>query len=210
MKLPEKEVVKPKRKIGLVYGVGINDADYNVYEYGYVNGKRVYVWRCPFYRTWKDMLKRCYSEKHHQRQPTYKDCSVCDEWLLFSNFKRWMEQQDWEGKQLDKDLLIEGNKVYSPDTCIFVDRKINTFVVDSGATRGNYMIGVSLDKRRNKFKAECSNPFTGKREHLGYFTDELEAHLAWKARKHELACQFADSEYCTDPRLAEALRTRYL
>ena len=209
MKLPEKEVVEPKlrKRNRLVFGVGINDADYNVCEHYIVDGKDKIVWVCPFYQTWKSMLKRCYSEKEY---PTYKGCSVCDEWLIFSNFKRWMEQQDWQGKQLDKDLLIEGNKVYSPETCIFVDQVINKFVTDSGAARGEYMIGVYWRKHVGKFVSQCSNPFTCKREHLGYFTDELTAHLVWKARKHELACQLADSQYCTDPRLAEVLRTRYL
>ena len=72
------------------------------------------------------------------------------------------------------------------------------------------MIGVSWNKSAGKYQAECSNPFICKSEYLGIFTDELEAHLTWKARKHELACMLADSEYCNDPRLAEALRTRYL
>ena len=212
MVLPSKDTGKRGvyKRNKLVFGVGINDADYVTDVREIMNGKKVLVWRCPFYRTWVSMLERCYSEREHQRHPTYVGCKVCDEWLLFSNFKRWMEQQDWQGKQLDKDLLIEGNKVYSPETCIFVDVKINSFVTDNGATRGDYMIGVNLDKRRNKFQTRCCNPFTRKQEYLGLFTTELEAHLAWKTRKHELACQLADSEYVTDERLANALRTRYL
>ena len=76
------------------------------------------------------MLQRCYSESHLVRQPTYKGCSVCEEWLTFSNFKSWMEQQDWEGKQLDKDLLVYKNKIYSPETCVFVSSVINSFFVE--------------------------------------------------------------------------------
>ena len=194
----------------LVRGVGINDADYNVSRREIVNGKYKTIWRCPFYATWSDMLVRCYSEKYHLKQPTYKGCTVCDEWLTFSNFKAWMEQQEWRDKQLDKDLLNEGNKVYCPEWCIFVHRKINSFVTARGAARGEYMIGASWDRDAGKFKAECRNPFTGRGENLGRFKTELEAHLAWKKRKHELACQLADSEYCNDPRLVEALRKRYL
>ena len=202
-------VIKKRKCNRLVYGVGVNDADYNVYEYAVVDGKRKFIWICPFYRSWMDMLKRCYSEKFQSTYPTYKGCSVCDEWLKFSNFKAWMEQQDWKGKQLDKDLLKEGNKIYSPDYCIFVERKINMFVTDSGAARGEYMIGVHWHKRDEKFQSRCNNPFTGKQEHLGHFTNELEAHLAWKKRKHEIACQLAESELVSDPRLAEALKVRY-
>ena len=212
MKLPEKEVVKHEltKRNRLVEGVGINDADYKVYRYDYINGKRVKVWECPFYRTWKGMLQRCYSEKCHQKRPTYRGCKVCDDWLIFSNFKRWMETQDWQGKHLDKDLLVEGNKIYSPDTCIFVESKINTFIIDRGNDRGEYMIGVYWHKQRSKFHARCRNPFTSKQEHLGLFTTELDAHLAWKARKHHYACRLADSKYCTDTRLAEILRSKYL
>ena len=197
--------MKLRKRNKLVCGVGVNDADYNVYES--VNGK--HTWRCPFYETWKSMLNRCYSEKYKSKNPTYKGCSVCDEWLIFSNFKRWMETQDWGDKQLDKDLLKEGNKIYSSEYCIFIDRKINMFVIDRGASRGEYMIGVCWKKNRSKFQSHCSNPFTGKLKHLGYFNTELEAHLAWKECKHEISCQLAESEYCKDPRLTEALRTRY-
>ena len=209
MKLPPKEV-KSKKRNKLVYGVGVNDADYVVQVKRWIDGKHTLIWVCPFYQTWMSMLRRCYSEKFHQTNPTYIDCSVCDEWLLFSNFKKWMEKQDWEGKQLDKDFLKLGNRNYSPDTCIFVDHVINSFITDGGSRRGEYMIGVSLHKPTGALHVRCNNPFTREYEHLGYFTDELEAHLAWKARKHELACMLAESEYCNDPRLAQALKTRYL
>ena len=212
MVLPPKDTGKRGvyKRNKLVYGVGINDADYNVYEYGYVNGKRSLVWSCPFYETWKSMLRRCYSEKFQIRNPTYKGCSVFDDWLIFSNFKRWMEQQDWQGKQLDKDLLVEGNKVYSPETCVFIDQMVNKFTNANGNYRGDWMIGVSWSKDVGKFRARCCNPFNGKEEHLGLFTNELDAHLAWKVRKHELACLLADSEHVTDDLVANALRTRYL
>ncbi len=103
-----------------VCGIGINDADYKVLPR--VNGKQLI---CPYYQRWVSMIKRCYSEKTQERQPTYKGCTVCDEWLTFSNFKVWMEKQDWRGKQLDKDVIMSGNKVYSPDYCSFITQKEN-------------------------------------------------------------------------------------
>jgi hypothetical protein len=135
---------------------------------------------------------------------------VCDDWLLFTNFKEWMTQQVWESQHLDKDLLIAGNKIYSPDTCVFIHPTVNVFTTDRVNFRGKYLLGVSWYGRYNKFRASCSNPFTKKQETLGYFDTELEAHLAWKSRKHELACMLADSELVTDERVAQALRTRYL
>lgn len=194
----------------LVTGVGLNDADYNVTLYERVNGKRKLVWICPFYRTWKNMLKRCYSDKWHEKHPTYIGCTVCEEWLTFSNFRNWMEQQDWENKQLDKDLLDVGNKEYSPSSCVFVPQIVNLFLTASGDARGEYPLGVAFHKKVKRFNAQCNNPFTCKREHIGYFTDPDQAHLAWKERKHLLACQLAESEHVTDERVAKALRERFL
>ena len=196
----------------LVYGVGINDADYVVRKYKtieYVDGKQKQklVWYCPYHRTWKNMLKRCYSSKFHERQPTYKGCSVSIEWITFSNFRAWMESQDFEGKQLDKDLLLEGNKMYSKETCVFVTRGINLFTTDRGASRGEWLIGVCWHKGEGKFVSMCRNPFTKKQEHLGYFNCELEAHQAWLKRKLVLAHELAAEQ--TDRRVAKALIERY-
>ena len=77
---------------------------------------------CPYYMKWHGMLQRCHSVAYikKKKNPTYKDCWACDEWLLFSNFKAWMRAQEWEGKHIDKDLLITGNKKkYSPETSYF-------------------------------------------------------------------------------------------
>lgn len=196
----------------LVHGVGINDADYAVTvhkECSPVNGKRKQrrIWSCPFYRTWADMLTRAYSEKEKARHPTYKDVTVCKEWHTFSVFKAWMEVQDFESGQLDKDLLVTGNKHYSPETCVFVSKQVNMFLVDSGATRGNYLIGASWCKRNNKFKSQCRNPITRVQETLGYFTTEQEAHEAWLAKKLEHSHTLASLQ--TDIRIAEALIRRY-
>lgn len=190
----------------LLYGVGINDADYVVQPIDVITGKQVF---CPFYQKWRDMLTRCYSEKCQERQPTYEGCSVCDEWLTFSIFKAWMEEQDWEGKQLDKDLLNSENKIYSPDTCIFVSSVLNTFVTDCGSAKGDYMIGVYFHKRDRKFVSQCNNPITKKNEHLGYFTSELSAHLTWKARKSELVDLLQQRGYIDDARIYEALKLKY-
>lgn len=191
------------KKNKLIQGVGVNDADYPVYKKE--NGK--IVWQCPHYRTWKSMLSRSYSGKLKKKHPAYLDVTVCEEWHSFMNFRSWMVEQDWEGKHLDKDILFQGNKMYSPNTCVFVDGVVNTFLTDCAATRGEWPIGVDWFERTKEFRSSCSNPFTKKREHLGYFTCPNQAHLAWKARKYELACQLADIQ--ADERVSEALRTRY-
>jgi hypothetical protein len=201
--------MKTKR---LIYGVGINNADYIVEKreiIGYEDGKqkRKLVWICPYFRVWRGMLERCYSEKWQEKYPTYRGCSVSTEWLTFSVFKSWMMTQDWEGLQLDKDLLVQGNKIYSADTCVFVTQTVNKFINDRGNDRGEWLLGVNLYKRTGMFQARCCNHFSKKREFLGYFTSEQEAHQAWKKRKLELAHEIAAIQ--TDQRVAEALINRY-
>ena len=201
--------MKPKK---LVHGVGNNDADYVVKKYEMIDcadgkKKQKLVWECPCYSAWTSMLARCYSAKLHERRPTYKGCTVSADWHTFSNFKDWMAEQDFEDKQLDKDLLFEGNKVYSAGTCVFVTQVVNKFTTDCRATRGEWLIGVNWDKQSQKFRASCSNPFTKKREYLGLFTYEVEAHEAWLVRKLELAHLLAAEQ--TDERVATALINRY-
>ena len=181
----------------LVYGIGINDADYPIR----VGGKF-----CPFYATWQRMLRRCYCKKTQVSQPSYKQASVCEEWKRFSNFKSWMETQDWEGKELDKDLLVLWNKIYSADTCVFIPKLINTFII-SGSPENFNKLGAVLDKRTGNCAVEIGNPFTKTKEYVGKFdTCEL-AHQAWLARKLELAKLLAAEQ--DDPRVAEALVKRY-
>jgi hypothetical protein len=187
----------------LVQGVGINDSDYKVQPR--LNGKVVF---CPFYRAWLNMINRCYCPKSVARNPTYLGCSVISEWLTFSCFRGWMIKQDWLGKHLDKDLLIPGNKLYSPETCVFIPASINKFLTDRPLHRGEWPLGVYLEHRTNKFRAGCKNPFTKKNVKLGRFTSAEHAHKAWRQHKHELACQLAEQQ--SDTRVAEALRKRYL
>ena len=174
------------RKRKLVYDIGINDADY--FTQTIVDGKKV---SCTFYRTWYDMLVRCYSEKLRSKYPTYADCSVCYEWLTFSNFKKWMEGQDFEGKALDKDILAPRNKVYSPDTCVFVTGAVNNLLIDSGSSRGRYKQGVELHAC-GKFRAYMS--VYGKRKHLKLCDTEQEAHSVYVAAKAAHIREVADTQ----------------
>lgn len=197
----------------LVFGVGINDADYvvdkrvNVSLPGERRSQKV-LWACPYYSRWKDVLSRCYAEYHLLKRPNYFDCTVCEEWLLFSNFKKWMEQQDWEGKQLDKDLLVPNNRIYCPENCVFVSNMVNGFINEKRDKRGKNLLGVSYRATLSKpYIAQCRNPFTKKNEYLGYYSCELEAHRAWLKRKLELAEILASEQ--TDIRVAEALLKKY-
>jgi hypothetical protein len=170
----------------LVYGVGINDADYAV------------IWRpdptnrklqqtCPYYEKWRGMFQRCYSEIFKGRYPTYKDCEVCPEWHHFMEFRAWMVEQEWEGKSLDKDLKCRGNKIYSPETCLFIPQEVNTFLNLQERQRGELPIGVSL--RDGKFRSTIRRE--GKQRALGYFSSPEEAHREWLKAKLEQAAELA-------------------
>ncbi|MHC3750710.1 hypothetical protein ACYKDZ_17720 [Stutzerimonas stutzeri] len=195
---------KPGR---LIYGVGVNDYPHPVSAEGIVNGCRKRVWRCDFYEAWTHMLARCYSQKLHENRPTYIGCTVAPEWHRFSVFREWMMAQEWQGMDLDKDVLCPGNKVYSSETCAFIPRKLNLFLSLKQSQRGQFPVGVLLNKAKDGFESQCHNPFTGKREHLGRFASAESAHEAWRSRKHEHACRFADMQ--KDPRVAHALRLRF-
>lgn len=158
----------------LIFGVGINDADYAVKPV--VDGVII---RCPFYCKWINMLQRCYSKKYQERQKTYIGCSVCDEWLTFSNFKQWMETQDWKGKQLDKDLLKESNKNYSPDVCVFVDAATNTILTNCGRDMRGMPTGVKKNKKG--YQARCSS--SGKDVYLGTYDTKERAHKEYLKHK---------------------------
>jgi hypothetical protein len=77
-------------------------------------------------KCWHRMVRRCYDDKFHESNTTYFDCEVCEEWLIFSNFASWFKEHYVEGWQLDKDILVDGNRIYSPRTCCFVPQEINS------------------------------------------------------------------------------------
>lgn len=156
----------------LVFGIGINDAIYPTQ-------RKLDKWICPYYKVWKSMLGRCYydSEKY---LPYYKDITVCEDWKYFSNFRAWMEKQNWEGLELDKDILVENNTIYSPSTCCFVPKDINMLLTDRKAARGEFPIGVSFNKQRGLFAGYVVD---FKQIHLGYFSSPEAAHQAWRLAK---------------------------
>lgn len=197
-----------RKKHRLVYGVGTNDVEYPITKNEVVDGKAVQVWMCPFYSIWKSMLARVYGKTIKIKQPKYALTSVCDDWLTFSNFRAWMQTQDWEGKELDKDIITRGNKVYSPDQCCFVTQLINLFVLERDASRGAYPIGASWCSRESKFGSQCKNPITGKKDWLGYFDNPEEAHQAWLKRKLQFSIILAEG--IEDERISTALVQRYI
>lgn len=176
----------------------------NVYGVGFIGeGAHLSSNSKLAYEKWCDMLMRCYSEKYQEKQPTYNGCSVCKAWHNFQNFAVWYNDnypKDGESYALDKDLKKLGNKIYSPDNCLFVSQSINNFLCDSRSNRGNAMIGASFFKRDGTYEGYCNNPFTGKKVRLGYYKTELQAHLAWRKLKSSIAFDLAKIQNNNDVR----------
>lgn len=181
----------------LAYGVGVNDADYKVVTT--INGKRV---MCPFYRKWRGMLQRCCSERYKLNRPAYVECFVCDEWLTFSAFKGWMIEQDWRNKELDKDIVNPGNKIYSPDNCCFVDKGLNDLLIDRPSNRGRYPKGVSLSVRDGVFCAHIR--IKGKTKAIGRFDNPISASKVYVKEKTKLIT--SEIEKQTDERIINGLK----
>ena len=154
----------------LVLGVGINDRSLPAK----VKGKTT-----KEYTLWHAMLKRCYSKPFHEEWPTYIGCSVSDNFKYYHLFHAWCQTQvgfGKEGYQLDKDLLINGNKVYSEDTCVFIPSVLNSILLKKAAGRGLLPIGVT--KNGKGFRARCL--VSRKEKYLGTFDT---AELAFKEYK---------------------------
>jgi len=185
-------------KRGLIYGVGFNDADY-ITRTRKPNGKSE---TCPIYLAWKDLIARCYSAKIQDISPHYIGCTICDEWKTFSNFRRWMLGQDWWGMELDKDLLDPCNRIYSPETCVFIPKSLNSFIKTRRKVDYKYPQGVSYHECTGKFRATCSAH--GSIKSLGlYSTPEL-ASLAYRKFKSNNIKEVAQ-QYKSSRRLYEGL-----
>ena len=146
------------------------------------------------YELWQSMLQRCYSDTCKKKNPTYESCEVSDNFKSYGYFYEWCHKQigfDNEGWQLDKDLLVKGNKVYSENTCVFIPKEINLLLTKRTASRGEYLIGVSWSKTNKAFRARV-NKSKGKREHLGYFKTEIEAFNAYKQAKESFVKEQAE------------------
>ena len=143
------------------------------------------------YRTWSGMILRCYSDKYHDRYKSYADCSVCKEWHCYANFEKWYNENYYEveneAMNLDKDILVKGNKLYSPDTCIFVPQTINALFTKREQARGKYPIGVTRDKRYGKFAPQVQGV-----KWLGYYNTPEEAFKVYKENKEKRIKQIAE------------------
>lgn len=169
-------------KARLVFGVGVNDLGRSTWL---AAEKR----HTTEYKLWQNMLERAYSQKCHERKPTYIGTTVDPRWLSLKAFLedvskiKGFDKALTEGWQLDKDIISKGSKHYSLDTCCFVPKAINVLITNSKASRGKYPIGVFYSSRDKKYQS-CLK-IDNKNKFLGSFPTPTDAFMAYKKAKED-------------------------
>ena len=169
----------------LCYGVGINDV------------MIPYFTRTRTWRTWSGIIRRTNNRDpkwiNEQNKISYLGCTLDSRWYKLSAFKEWIEQwDDFENKEVDKDLLVLGNKHYGPDTCLMVRPIVNKWFKYKKHGGGDLPRGVSLNpswkkgKSPNPYRTQIT-PIGGKRTGLGYYATLEEASAVFEeARKEQI------------------------
>lgn len=158
----------------MIFGVGVYKAGKYLSR---VDGKLT-----RGYAVWKHMIERCYYDKYSEKYPTYRGCTVEEDFKNFQTFMLWAEKQigfSCRDFVLDKDLLQKGNKQYNKDLCVFIPVELNAILTNSKATRGKLPVGVSL----NSSKYMATLCIDGKNKNLGRFNTPEEAFSAYKDAK---------------------------
>lgn len=160
------------------------------YNKGYL-GEGEYDTNHKSFKHWYRMLERCYDSKLHNQEPSYIKCECCESWLNFQNYAEWFENNYYEiGKekmQLDKDILIKDNKIYSPETCIFVPQRINNLFTKRQNDRGELPIGVT--KLRDEYLAQINKK---NKRYRKLFTNIVDAFNWYKLEKEKYIKEVAE------------------
>lgn len=160
---------------------------------------------------WSKMLQRAYCPEYKALHPSYTEAVVCDEWHNFQNFADWVVQQIGFGEMgynLDKDRLVKGNKLYSPEFCLLIPQELNKLVAAPSVKRGDSPVGTSTrDDLNGKYMARYSRKGSGGKDiYLGLFDTKEDAFYAYKTAKEEYIKERTEFwKDKIDPRAYEAL-----
>jgi len=161
-------------------------------------GEGKYIPDDIWYEYWRAMIERV-TIKNDGYHRTYFNVTICDEWYNYQIFAEWAENNYYEipnyKMQLDKDILIKGNKIYSPFNCVFVPDAVNSLFVKADKTRGNYPIGVYWHERDQEYRSQCSyinDKGIIKNQWLGGYNTPEEAFEAYKSFKEDNIKKTAD------------------
>lgn len=182
-----------------------------VFDFGFM-GEGVYKSRIEGKKTeeyikWYHIIIRAYDPYYINKYPTYKNVTVCDEWRNFQVFASWWTKNKWTDELNlipDKDILCHNqNKIYSPDTVVLVDNKINSLFIKCDSSRGLLPIGVCYSKEKDRYSASCCNDKTSR--HLGFFQTPEEAFARYKEFKEAYIKQVANEYKNKYPNFPEKL-----
>lgn len=199
-----------------VRGVGINDAGYPVFLRKPIENdptkrkSRDGLGHCVYYMLWSNMLDRCYSEKYLKRHPTYVGCSVCDDWKLFSNFRKWVVEKEEEISdcitkyQLDKDICSGQYKIYSPETCVLVHTKVNSFLA---GVRFNGDTVCVYPSSKYKWQVNTNDCFGGA-HNTAHHNSEEEAFKYYIEYKKDVCCRLFSEGYM-DEKLRATITSKF-
>ncbi|QQD54814.1 hypothetical protein MHB_0000660 [Pseudomonas fluorescens BBc6R8] len=165
--LPKIATIKPKDI--LLYGMGVND---------FAVTPAADDWS---FNVWDRILDCCYNDNSTRSRATYFDCSVAECWHRYSDFKVWFDKNCIIGYQLDKDILVPGNRVYGPDTCCFVPKYINDAVRWWRKKPRSGYSGIAAFG--SGFQAEITHK--GFKQIGEWRTSAMEAHCDWQRMKAE-------------------------
>lgn len=169
-----------------VFGIGILGDKYKCKE----NGKYL-----KEYQMWANMLNRCYlkTNKH------YVDCEVDENFKHYEYFYEWCNsQENWKNIKeqnriaLDKDILVKGNRIYSPDTCCIVPHNVNCIFMKHKNQKHNCPSGVTFSPKDNMYYSSCT--LYGKVER-NYFHNMTDAFYWYKSKKEAAIKKMAEIEY---------------
>lgn len=176
-----------------IYGVGMKGAKYPA---SYINKSGKTVGTKEYY-VFRSMITRCYSDNYHKQQPTYKNVTCCKEWHNRDVFEDWLRSQPNYEKflngdfALDKDILVRDNKIYSPETCCLVPRRVNELFKKDWAEDNDMPIGAR--KKNGKYIVYCC--VNGENTYVGTYEDKQEASMAYKNFKEKYIKQVAQEEF---------------
>lgn len=180
-----------------IYGIGYpGDGEFKTRTNGELNRD---------YSVWRGIFDRCYMEPRPLKFASYSECTVHPEWHNMQNFCNWYRDNYIEDYELDKDIISQGNKVYGPDTCIFVHPLVNSFFSNSRVSRGDSLIGSSFNHTLGKYESYCSDTFTGKKVNLGLFDSQVDANKEWVKYKKRLCKKLIDEGYVHSEELRDML-----
>lgn len=159
--------------LGIGY-LGCNDAEATMDNY--------------IYSKWFNMMQRCYDENTHKLKPYYATCTAEIEWHNFSNYREWHKENAMDDRKvdLDKDVLVQGNTVYSSETCTLIPHFTNTIFEGRGTDTN-----ITLNHDTGKYDVIMS--VLGKKEEVGAFETEEEARQGYIDYKQDYIRDFAET-----------------